>query len=148
METQTFKKIEQGANDSRTLGIWSVGLLIILTLSTLLNGNIVYRDIGLVLGCLFTILLFFDAASALLACVFAVIAFWRNTKAGNHGTVKKTAVIGLILGGIPLVILPIIFLCLYFSHPSSLSESNVLWRKMPILNCKEREEHEVFNAFP
>ena len=114
MKTQSVSKAEKLANASRTQGLWSIGVLIIPTLLVLLLGN------NVVLGCLFTLLLFGSLFLGLLACSSALVAIWMNWRGSNDATIKRTATIGLVLGGIPVVIVVIIYYAAWLSVSQSI----------------------------
>ena len=111
MKTQSVSETEQWANVSRTQGLWSAGLLILNLFFDVLTHSEYYDErsgTAFVLSCLFIPLFFGTLIFGLATCIFALIALWRNSRESNDATIKRRATIGLVLGGITVVVFPIL----------------------------------------
>ncbi len=115
METKLISGAEKLANISRTLGLWTGGILTIQILLILLLGINVNQDVGFVVGCLCSLLGIGGFLLGLPACIIALIALWMNRKESNDASIRRKATIGLVLGVIPVVFISIGTLIYLFS---------------------------------
>lgn len=115
MKTQFVSRAKKLANISRTLGLWTGGILTIQILLILLLGINVNQDVGFVVGCLCSLLGIGGFLLGLPACIIALIALWMNRKESNDASIRRKATIGLVLGVIPVVFISIGTLIYLFS---------------------------------